>query len=231
MGFWDIQAFNLAMLAKQAWRLIHHTHSLFYHVYKARYFPKCSFMEAEIGHNPSYVWWSMVAAKEVIMEGSRWRVRHGRQIEAESQNWLSHKLVFRREEWPNLRVGDLIDDRAWEWKRTMIEGIFAPRTCEKILAIPLSRESTQDTLIWKENTKHEFSVKSAHHVALWLNKQEVPEHSQAGEDGKLWRTVWKLNVPPKVRTFLWRACANILPTCDNLYRRRVDADRNCEFCC
>ena len=78
--------------------------------------------------------------------------------------------------------------------------IFAPRTCEEILAIPLSRERTQDTLIWKENRKHEFSVESAYHVALRLNKQEVTEHSQAGADGKLWKTVWRLNVPPKVRT-------------------------------
>ncbi|KAK9998721.1 hypothetical protein SO802_018324 [Lithocarpus litseifolius] len=134
-----------------------------------------------------------------------------------------------REEWPNLQVGDLIDDRDWEWKRTMIEEIFAPRTCEEIHAIPLSREHTQDTLIWKENWKHEFSVKSAYHVVLRLSKQEVTEHSQAGVDRKLWKKVWKLNVPPKVRTFMWRACADILPTRDNLHRRRVDVDRNCEF--
>ena len=133
-------------------------------------------MEAEIGHNPSFVWRSLVAAREVIMEGSRWRVGNGRQIQAESGNWLSHKPIFSREEWPNLRVGDLIDDRAWKWKRTMIVEIFAPRTCEEILAILLSRECTQDTLIWKENRKHEFSVKSAYHVALRLNKQEVTEH-------------------------------------------------------
>ena len=151
MGFRDIQTFNLVMLAKQAWRLIHHTHSLFYRVYKARYFPNCSLMEAEIGHNPSFVWQNLVAAREVIMEGSRWKVGNGRQIRAESGNWLSHKPTFRREEWPNLRVGDLIDDRAWEWKRTMIAEIFAPKTCEEILAIPLCRERTQDTLIWKEN--------------------------------------------------------------------------------
>ena len=117
-----------------------------------------------------------MAAREVIMEGSRWKVGNGRQIRAESGNWLSHKPIFSREEWPNLRVGDLIDDRAWKWKRTMIVEIFAPRTCEEILAILLSRECTQDTLIWKENRKHEFSVKSAYHVALRLNKQEVTEH-------------------------------------------------------
>lgn len=55
MGFKDIQALNLALLVKQAWRLMHHTHSLFYRVYKARYFPTCSFLEVELGHNPSYV--------------------------------------------------------------------------------------------------------------------------------------------------------------------------------
>ncbi|XP_075670201.1 putative mitochondrial protein AtMg00310 [Castanea sativa] len=64
--FRDIHAFNLAMLAKQAWRLTHGTHSLFYRVYKARYFPTCSFMEAELGSNPSYVWHSLLSARDVI---------------------------------------------------------------------------------------------------------------------------------------------------------------------
>ena len=33
MGFQDLNVFNLAMLAKQAWRFIQGTHSLFYRVY------------------------------------------------------------------------------------------------------------------------------------------------------------------------------------------------------
>lgn len=158
------------------------------------------------------------------MESGEWDVDYSRLMD-----WLSHKPVFRREELPNLRVGDLIDDRAWQWKRTMIASVFAPRTFKEILAILLSRKCTRDTLIWKENRKHVFSIKSAYHVALRLNQQEVTKHSQAGEDGKLWRTVWKLNVPPKIQTFMWRACASILPTRDNLHQRRVDVDRNCEF--
>ena len=77
MGFQDIHAFNLAMLAKQAWCLIHETHLLFYHVYKARYFPSCSFMDAELGANPSMVWRSLLQAHDVIWEGSIWQVGNG----------------------------------------------------------------------------------------------------------------------------------------------------------
>ncbi|XP_075642921.1 putative mitochondrial protein AtMg00310 [Castanea sativa] len=73
MGFRDIQAFNLALLAKQAWQLIQDTHSLFYKVYKSRYFPTCTFMEAGLGNNPSYVWRSLLAARKLIREGSIWQ--------------------------------------------------------------------------------------------------------------------------------------------------------------
>ena len=69
MRFRDIHAFNLAMLAKQAWRLLIETQSLFYRVYKARYFPSSTFMDAELGTNPSFVWRSLLQACEVIREG------------------------------------------------------------------------------------------------------------------------------------------------------------------
>nr|XP_023899165.1 uncharacterized protein LOC112011020 [Quercus suber] len=39
MGFRNLQAFNLAMLAKQAWRLLTKQDSLVARIYKARYYP------------------------------------------------------------------------------------------------------------------------------------------------------------------------------------------------
>ena len=112
VGFQDIQTFNLALLAKQAGRLIQDTHSLFYKVYKSKYFPTCTFMEARLGNNPSYVWRSLLAARELIREGSIWQVGDRRTIEVSTHKWLSHKPVFIGEPRPNLMVSELIDENS-----------------------------------------------------------------------------------------------------------------------
>ncbi|XP_019166703.1 PREDICTED: uncharacterized protein LOC109162456 [Ipomoea nil] len=54
LGLKDLKAFNVALLGKQAWRLLTNTESLVSKVYKARYYPRHSFMEAELGNNPSH---------------------------------------------------------------------------------------------------------------------------------------------------------------------------------
>ena len=43
LGFRDLKAFNLALLAKQGWRLLTDHQSLFAKMFKARYFPQSQF--------------------------------------------------------------------------------------------------------------------------------------------------------------------------------------------
>ena len=87
-----------------------------------------------------------------------------------------------------------------------------------------------DELIWKENASQKFTVKSAYGVALGLLNKSPTAHSQAKSDGSFWKKIWKVNIPPKVRTLFWRACSNILPTRDNLQRRKVKIDPRGEIC-
>lgn len=59
LRFRNLHAFNLAMLGKQAWKFIMHQDALVTRVFKAKYFPQGDFLDASIGHNPSYAWRSI----------------------------------------------------------------------------------------------------------------------------------------------------------------------------
>lgn len=59
LGFKCLRDFNLAMLAKQAWRLHTNPTSLIAQVYKAKYYPHLDILKANIGTTPSYAWRSI----------------------------------------------------------------------------------------------------------------------------------------------------------------------------
>lgn len=80
MGFKDLRQFNLAMLAKQGWRLMQDQESLLFRCLKARYFPRCNFLEATDSPTSSFTWKSILAAKPIIQQGSCWRVGNGASI-------------------------------------------------------------------------------------------------------------------------------------------------------
>lgn len=65
MSFKKLHEFNLALLGKQAWRLLSRPYLRVSRVFKARYFPNGSFFFASLGHNPSYVWRTIFAIHEI----------------------------------------------------------------------------------------------------------------------------------------------------------------------
>ena len=51
IGFWDIQNFNNALLAKQVWCLLHHKESLLYKLFRGKYFPNGSTWKLRFTHD------------------------------------------------------------------------------------------------------------------------------------------------------------------------------------
>lgn len=56
MGFKNLSRFNDPILAKQAWRLLHDTTSLFYRVFKAKFFLNGTIMEVANLSSASHAW-------------------------------------------------------------------------------------------------------------------------------------------------------------------------------
>lgn len=66
MGFKDFEFFNIALLAKQFWRLINSPNSLWAKVLKGLYFPNQGPLEAVRGSSPSWIWCSLLEGRKLI---------------------------------------------------------------------------------------------------------------------------------------------------------------------
>ena len=88
MGFRDLRAFNLAMLAKQGWRLLHDNNSVVYQCLKARYFPRTHLFDAKESPNCSFVSKSIVAALSILKLGCCWRVGNRLSIRVLGDKWI-----------------------------------------------------------------------------------------------------------------------------------------------
>lgn len=88
MGFKRIREFNIALLGKQIWRILTVPQSFVARLLKARYFPSCSILNAGLGRNPSFVWRSILASKNLIGMGSVLKVGNGETINIWDDPWI-----------------------------------------------------------------------------------------------------------------------------------------------
>ena len=171
MGFKQLKPFNLALLANHGWRLQMGQNSLVYHVFKAKYFPNCDFVEASLGNNPSYVWRSLMAAQKLVQHGLRWQIDNGFNVQVWKDKWLpsssTYKVVSPRLNSPaDLRVSKLIDSDNRCWNLHLLQQLFLAFEVEEIRSIPLSNSPPPDKLIWTGTSNGLFTVRSACKLAM-----------------------------------------------------------------
>ena len=240
MGFRDLKAFNLALLAKQWWRMLQSPNSLVHKVFKAKYVKTGSFNEAELGRRPSYAWRSMLAARKVVDSGSRWCRGNGERVHIWKDRWIpspeSFKVTSPIGGYTGMeKVSTLLDTDRRSWDVAKVKTIFLPHEVEMVLSIPISGRLPKDSIIWAWTTNGRFTVKSAYKVAQKVLKEDFNRGvggSSSDNSGMkaIWKIVWRLNCPSKIKHLLWRACKNILPTKLCLKARGINVDEGCDIC-
>lgn len=78
---------------------------------------------------------------------------------------------------------------------------------------------------------HSQWVRSVYHVShKQLSKINVGECSNNNRMKSLWKAVWKLHCPNKIKNFIWRACKDILLTKTKLRDRKIPVEVECGLC-
>lgn len=238
LGFRDLHSFNMAMLARQVWRLIQAPESLCARVLRAKYYPDGDLFSARAVPGISYVWRSILQGLEVVKEGMVWLVGDGENIRIWQDPWLPTGAVrLPRSPRHNsllTKVAELIDPLTYSWDSQLVRQTFNEEEAQVILQIPLF-EHHEDFVAWQFDNKGMFSVKSAYRIHVELQQRQSPrqrgESSEGIEDDQMvWRQLWKIRCPGKVHYFLWRFAHNSHPMLRNVERIGVELDTTCIVC-
>ena len=95
-------------------------------------------MMAELGSNPSFVWRSLLVARDIIYVGSQWRVGDGRDIGVFTHKQLPHTPTPLHEGALDIRVRELIDEDSRQWDRGKLEAMFTQDTVQEIMIVRLT---------------------------------------------------------------------------------------------
>ncbi|XP_019161428.1 PREDICTED: uncharacterized protein LOC109158064 [Ipomoea nil] len=162
-----------------------------------------------------------MAAHGMVCAGVRRRIGNGRTTLIWGHPWLPDNpsplvQTVMPEELRNAHVSSLIDHHTKTWDPHILTDLFDPEDVARISMIPVSPDY-EDTWFWFKEPTGIYTVKNAY-------RQIVGDYEHNPGAFDKWVKLWKLKIPPKWKTFLWRALCDILPTTNNLIMKRVEVE-------
>ena len=143
LGFRDLEIFNLALLSKQAWRMLQNPLSLSAGILKGVYFPDVSLFEASLGNHPSQIWRAILDGRDIMLQGLVRRIGDSGTTNIWEDNWLPRPNMKRPitslVQEPPMRVVELIDHTSSSWKEDLAspDGVHSNRRSSHIANTPL----------------------------------------------------------------------------------------------
>lgn len=230
LGFRNLHGFNLSLLGKQCWNLIEKPNALLSRVLKARYYPDCHLIHARRIGGASYTWSGLWEAKEEIKKGLRWVLGDGQSINIYSDRWLRNKenlTEYQDELRPdqNSKVCEFFLEGKKEWDVQKIRRNFNVEDTEAIIYTRIPQSATIDRLAWCHSYNGQYTVKSGYQQ--W---QKTNMDDGGIQDSRGWSRIWRLQIPHKMRIFLWRMCRNNIPIRNLLRGKGIGVPIGCAMC-
>ncbi|XP_013739903.1 uncharacterized protein LOC106442805 [Brassica napus] len=233
LGLRDIQDFNVAMLAKNAWRILTNPECLLARLLIGKYCHSSSFLSAPCPSSASHGWRGVVAGCQLLQLQLGKAIGNGNSTKFWSDSWISstsRTIPFGppTEASRDIFVSDLLIRGSDEWNHTMVESTL-PTLAQDIYLIKPSIYMVEDTYVWLKTKTGSYSVKSGYYAlreAATDQRAIQPPHETFNGQ----KLVWKLPTSPKLKLFLWKLCRGALALGTNLQVRGIDTNGACPHC-
>ncbi|CAN1278983.1 Uncharacterized mitochondrial protein AtMg00310 [Linum perenne] len=162
LGFRDFFHFNLALIAKQAWRLLSNQDALWEKLLKSLYFRNTDFMSAKKHARPSWIWTSLLKARPVIQKGAFQVMGDGETIDLSSDPWIPQlpPMTINIDTGPFQVAADWIIEGTRVWDRNLIAQYCPQYQTELICQIPIGPQGMKDEWKWKFEKRGAFTIPS-----------------------------------------------------------------------
>ena len=130
-------------------------------------------------------------------------------------------------------VNDLINPVTGDWDEELVRDNFWRIDAERILQIPIFQQETEDFVAWHLTKTGIFSVRSAYYKQWedsYVDKNSNNAAISSSTNHPVWKRLWSLKVPSKVKIFLWRCLHNAIPCQCVLANRHIGTSGQCPVC-
>lgn len=170
----------------------------------------------------------------LLADGLKWVVGNGQRKNIWQDKWLPSNPPRAPKRQENVRtslklVKDLFIPGTTRWNEELIDKVIALEDRNLIKAIRPSLVGVSDSITWIYSKDGSYSVKSGYYAVRRRGiEQDATVNSQ--HTHFLFKYIWNVDVPPKLKHFWWRSLHNGLPVADNLKKRGLRVDAICQLC-
>ena len=215
LGFRLFKDINGAFLAKLGWKIASGEKNLWTKLLIAKYLKEESFFQHKVKKGSSFVWKEIISSRSFISKHTYFKIGDEKSINVWEDPWvpdLSFSCLLGKDRVdvsPWKVVADFKKENSNEWDEEVLRELFDPLTVAAILKLNWPNISRDDKLIWLGNNRGVFSVRECYLTNF------ISEF--AGVEGELWGKIWNSLLHERLKMFLWRLLAGVLPLSQTIF--------------
>ncbi|CAL1354334.1 unnamed protein product [Linum trigynum] len=228
LGIRPTREVNLAMLAKCGWRLLTEKETLWTQLMRSKYGKDRANLDLlKPIKGSSFTWNSISRTGELLRKGCAWNIHKGNLTRFWSDVWISQVPLQEvatgpiPEEDKQAAIVEFVDDEG-AWITERFNTILSADVTDRITALavdPLASED--DVLFWRLTSDGHFSTKSAF---------QLLQPATTSDQTKMWKALWKLQVPERVRCFMWLVAHSRISCNEQRVKRHLSPSPFCYRC-